>query len=219
MATIEQQNALQLNGEDRVVLSGISWQLYEALRDIESNGHVRMTYDEGTLELMSPSDDHEWIKRLVGQMIEAYTEELSIPRRSLSATTWRRREIEKGLEADECYYVLSHPRIRMRRRIDLAVDPPPDLALEVDLRPSEVDKARIYAALGVPEIWRWENDGLQAYSLEANGQYARREFSLNLPRLRVKDLEQFIDFEQASDESAWIKVFRAWVRDRLVGGQ
>ena len=219
MATIEQQNALQLTGEERVVLRGISWELYEALRDIEANCHVRMTYDEGTLEFMSPSDDHEWIKRLVGQMIEAITEELSIPRRSLSATTWKRRDLDKGLEADECYYILSHPKIRARRKIDLTIDPPPDLALEIDLRPSEVNKARIYAALGVPEIWRWENDGLQAYALESNGQYVPRDYSLNLPMLRVKDLEQFLDFEQASDESAWIKIFRRWVRERFCAGQ
>lgn len=219
MATIEQQNTLQLTGEKRVVLRGVSWELYEALRDIESSWHVRMTYDEGTLELMSPSEDHEWIKRLVGQMIEAITEELSIPRRSLSATTWKRRDLDKGLEADECYYLLSHTKIRTRRGIDLAVDPPPDLALEVDLRPSEINKARIYAALGVPEIWRWENEGLQAYALESNGQYIPRDYSLNLPMLRVKDLEQFLDFEQASDESAWIKVFRVWVRERFCAGQ
>lgn len=219
MATIEPKNALQPSGEERVVLRGVPWEVYEALRDIESSWHVRMTYDEGILELMSPSDDHEWIKRLVGQMIEAFTEELSIPRRSFSATTWKRRKPDKGLEADECYYILSHPKIRSKRNIDLAVDPPPDLALEVDLRPGEVQKSRVYAALGVPEIWRWEDDGLQAYSLESDGQYAPREFSLNLPMLRVKDLEQFIDFEQASDESAWIKAFRVWARQRFSTGE
>ncbi|HEX5445495.1 MAG TPA: Uma2 family endonuclease [Pirellulales bacterium] len=219
MATIEPKSRLPLSGEERVVLRGVSWQTYETLRDIASNSHLRMAYDEGTLELMSPSDDHEWLKRLIGQMIEAFTEELSIPRRSFSATTWKRRTPDKGLEADECYYILSHPKVRSRRRIDLAVDPPPDLALEIDLRPGEVQKSLIYAALGVPEIWRWEDDVLQAYSLESSGQYLPREFSLNLPKLRVADLEQFIDFEQASDESAWIKVFRAWVRERFCAAE
>jgi Uma2 family endonuclease len=211
MATIE-----QLVGERRVVLRGVPWEVYEALRDIEASWHVRMAYDGGTLEMMSPSGDHEWIKTLVAQMIEAFTAELRIPRRSLGSTTWRRRELDKGLEADECYYILNHAKIRARYEIDLAVDPPPDLALEVDLRRGDVDKAAIYAALGVPEIWRWRDDGLHAYVLGDEGVYAATEYSVNLPMLRVKDLEPFLDQEQASDESAWINSFRAWVRERYL---
>ncbi|HEX7448513.1 MAG TPA: CHC2 zinc finger domain-containing protein [Pirellulales bacterium] len=111
MATIEKQ-AQERSPETRVLLRGISWEVYESLRDNESNNHLRMTYDRGTLEIMSPSDEHEWVKRLIGRMIEAITEELRIPVRSLSATTWRRRDIDKGLEADECYFIRSHPKIR-----------------------------------------------------------------------------------------------------------
>lgn len=104
-----------------------------------------MTYDQGTLEMMSSSDEHEWVKRLIGRMIEAVTEELRIPVRSLSATTWRRQDIDKGLEADECYYIRSHPKISGRKRIDLIRDPPPDLALEVVVTHGDVDKMAIYA--------------------------------------------------------------------------
>ncbi|HQU44254.1 MAG: hypothetical protein B7Z73_11010 [Planctomycetia bacterium 21-64-5] len=212
MATVEQ---LSLAPEDRVVLSGIPWETYARLRDGEENYRVRMTYDEGTLELMSPSPDHEAIKRLIGQMIEALTEELRIPRRSLSATTWKRPELAKGLEADECYYVLNHHRVRARRKVDLAVDPPPDLVVEVEISRSAVGRQAIYAALGVPEVWRWRGEALTAWSLGPDGQYVEREYSLNLPMLRVKDLEPFLDFERSVDESAWIADFRAWVRQRF----
>ena len=98
------------------------------------------------------------------------------------------------------------------------VDPPPDLAIETEVSRSVVRKLGIYASIGIPEVWRWRKTGLTAYSLEA-GKYVAREFSLNLPKLRVKDLEPFLDFELAADESAWIQNFRAWVRARFLATQ
>lgn len=213
MATVEKT---VLWGERRVVLSGISWQLYEQLRDNAENGRVRMAYDKGILELMSPSSDHEAIRILIGKMIAAFTEELGVPLRSLGATTWRSKQLEKGLEADECYYILNHPRVCRRRHVDLSVDPPPDLAIETEVSRSVVRRLRIYAAFGIREIWRWRKNGLTAYSLSDNGKYVERELSLNLPMLRVKDLEPFLDFELAADETAWIRRFRAWVRERFI---
>ena len=213
MATVEK---VLLGGEKRIALSGITWELYEQLRENEENWHVRMTYDNGRLELMSPSSDHAAIKRLIGRMIEAFTEEMQIPCRSLSDTTWKRSELAKGLEADECYYILNHHRVCRRRNVDLAVDPPPDLAVETGISRSVVPRLCIYAALGVPEIWRWRKNGLTAYSLGPDGRYVEREFSLNLPKLRVKDLEPFLEFELAADESAWIRKFRIWVREAFL---
>ena len=100
--------------------------------------------------------------------------------------------------------------------IDLAVDPPPDLAIETEISRTAVSKLRIYAALGVPEVWRWRKKGLTAYSLDADGKYVEREFSLNLPQLRVKDLSSFLDFQLAANETAWIRKFRAWVREQFL---
>jgi Uma2 family endonuclease len=213
MATVEKT---VLRGEQRIVLSGISWEQYEQLRENEENWHVRMAYDQGTLELMSPSQDHEAIKKLTARMIEAFTEEMGIPLTALGSTTWKSGELGKGIEADECYYILNHHRICHRRQIDLAVDPPPDLAVESEVSRSAVRRLRIYAALGVPEIWRWRKSGLTAYSLGANGKYTERELSLNLPALRVKDLESFLDFQLAADQTAWIRKFRSWVRERFL---
>lgn len=198
MATVE-----QITTEPRFVLRDVPWETYLAMRDIEANWHVRMTYDRGTLEMMVNSDRHENMKRLIGQLIEAFTAEMGIARRSFSAMTWRRREIDQGLEADECYYILSQPLVSQRVEVDLLSDPPPDLALEVVVSHGDVDKLKIYAALGVPEVWYWEDGDLQSFQLEA-GRYVPREMSLNLPLLRVKDFEPFLDPAQALDESAWI---------------
>ncbi|HWB10148.1 MAG TPA: Uma2 family endonuclease [Pirellulales bacterium] len=213
MAIVER---ILLGGEDRIVLSGISWQMYEQLRENEENWHVHMAYDNGRLELMSPSPDHEGVTKLLARMIETFLEETAVSHRSLRSTTWKRRELGKGCEADECYYILNHHRVCMRREIDLAVDPPPDLVVETEVSRSAVSKLHIYSALGVPEIWRWSNEGLTTSSLGADGEYTEREYSLNLPALRVKDLQPFIDFELAADELAWIRKFRAWVREQFV---
>lgn len=209
MATVE-----QLATEPRFTLRGVPWEVYETLRDIEANWHVRMTYDRGTLDMMVNSNRHENVKRLIGQLIEAFTAELNIPRRSFSATTWKRRDIDKGLEADECYYIHRHDRVSSRPEVDLAEDPPPDLALEVVFTHGDVNKMAIYAALGVPEVWQWEDGELQALRL-GEGQYTACETSFNLPMLRIKDLEEFLDPMMALDESAWINSFRAWVRERF----
>ena len=209
MATVQ-----QIATEPRFVLHNVPWDTYVALRDLEANWHVRMTYDRGTLEMMVNSDRHENMKKLIGRLIEAFTAELNIPLRSFGETTWRRREMDKGLEADECYYIMNQPLVSHRVEVDLLHDPPPDLALEVVISHGDVDKMAIYAALGVPEVWHWEDGDLQAYELE-DGRYVLRESSLNLPMLRVKDLGEFLDPVQALDESSWINAFRAWVRERF----
>jgi Uma2 family endonuclease len=217
MATVEKKGTA-IYGERRIVLSRVAWELYEQLRDNESNWHVRMAYDNGRLELMSPSPDHERITKLIARMIETFTEEMGLSARSMRSTTWKRRELGKGCEADECYYVLNHYRIRGRQLVDLTVDPPPDLVVETEVSRTIVSRLRIYSALGVPEIWRWRKKGLIAYSLSEEGKYVEREFSLNLPKLRVKDLDPFLDFDLADDETAWIRKFRAWVRERFLTG-
>ena len=212
MATIER--AVE-TAESRFVLRGVPWKVYECLRECADNYHVRMTYDEGTLELMSPSPTHERVKSLLRQLLETFTVELRIPRQSLGSTTWKREEKLKGLEADECYYILNHARIRDVEEINLDVDPPPDLALEVEVTRSAVKRLEIYAALGVPEVWRWRKGALQAYALKPDGKYDAIEMSLNLPMLRVKELEAFLDPKLAADESQWILAFRQWVHERF----
>jgi Uma2 family endonuclease len=174
-----------------------------------------MTYDRGALEVMSPSDQHEIVKKLIARLLEAFTAELGIPLRSLGSTTWRRSDLFKGLEADECYYIRNHRLVALRARVELGREPPPDLAIEVVVHHGDVDKMAIYAALGVGEVWVWHDGELQAHSLDESGRYVRSEMSFNLPMLRVKELEGFLDPEQALDESAWINSFRAWVRERF----
>jgi Uma2 family endonuclease len=203
--------AVRLQPEQRFVLRGVSWQTYNALLgDLESSA-VRLTYDRGTLELMSPSQDHERFKTLIGRLIEMVTEELDIPMQSGGSTTWRKEDLERGVEADECYYIQHEPQICDRDVIDLSVDPPPDLAVEVEISRSLVDKFAIYAALRVPEIWRYDGDSLRVFLLQPDGGYVESDHSLNLPQLAPRQVAHFLALRAEKRETEWARTFRRWV--------
>lgn len=195
-----------------VVLYNIAWSTYEAIVADNGNPGTRLTYDRGTLEIMSPSEEHERCKKLIGRMIETMTEELEIPIRSAGSTTWKNQLKEQGIEADECYYVANEPRVRGRREVDLTVDPPPDLAVEVEITSSWIDKMPIYAGLGVPEVWRYDGKTLSVEQLQPDGSYARRTQSAAFPFLPLAELERFLKDRNSTDETSWIRSFRAWVR-------
>src|SRR4051794_23323971 len=130
----------------RVTMYDVPWALYDQLLHIVGDGLPRMTYDRGTLEMEMPSKRHEALKWLSGRMIEAYAEESRIDFEPVGSTTWRRQAVAGGLEADESYYFQNAARVR-GREVDLAIDPPPDLAIEIDLSPPDVEKTSIYARL------------------------------------------------------------------------
>lgn len=203
--------------EQRVTLYNVSWDTYERLVAEIDNRSVRLAYDRGALEIMSPiSQSHERFKKLLALLLEVLTEELGIPRRSLGATTWKRRELKKGIEADECYYLTSEPTIRGKEVIDLAVDPPPDLAIEVENTISAIEKLGIYSALGVPEVWRFDGQDLKILALQSNGEYAEQANSKFFPPAGLTKALEWIQQRNETDEITWIKEFRRWVRENLV---
>jgi len=150
MATAPHTRATRTRFEHRFVLRNISWETYEALlRDLHDSS-LRLTYDRGDLELMTVGPIHEWYKSHLRRMIDAATEELNIPIRSGGSTTFRRQLKCLGLEPDECYWVQHEPQVRDRKDLDLDVDPPPDVAIEVENTRSAVNKLAVYAGLGFP---------------------------------------------------------------------
>lgn len=217
MATIQQPStqpsAIAEASGDSIVLRGISWELYEQLRDIPDNWGKRMTYDEGDLEIMSPSSKHEDFARLLARMLDAFTEELSIPIRGLRSTTWKSADRKRGLEADECYFVKNESRVRHLEEFDLARDPPPDIVIEVEMSRSAIRKLPLYAALGVPEVWRCSKGKVVFLHLSEDGQYVESQNSLNVPSLESSALNRFLAERATLDETAWIRAFRVWVRE------
>ncbi|HEV3003278.1 MAG TPA: Uma2 family endonuclease [Pirellulales bacterium] len=216
MSTLPQKRT-KTAPRERMVLHGIPWELYEALRDVEDNWHVRMTYDRGRLELMSPSSKHERVKKRTGRLIELLTLELDIPIYSLGQTTWKQPRLKKAFEADECYYILNEKQVRGQVDFDLEVDPAPDLVVEIEISRSATHRMHLYGSVGVLEVWRFKRGLLRAYERTANGEYVEREMSPNLSFLRVADLTPFLPLALGEDETARVKAFQTWVREKFPG--
>ena len=162
---------------------------------------------------MSPSIEHEWFHRLLGRMIEAMTEELNIPILGAGSTTLKLQLKERGSEPDECYYLGNEAKMRGKRELDLAVDPPPDLAIEVDISRSSLNKLSIYADIGVPEVWLYDGQSLRSHQLQSDGGYVVLSTSRWFPFLDLRDLERFLEKFDPLGETAWIRSFRSWVKE------
>ncbi len=201
-------------GRDRVVLTDVSWETYRRLRDECRPLHTKMTYDRGTLEIMAPLPDHAFVTRFIDQLITAFSEGRDVPLTGYRDTTWRKEVMDRGLEADESYYIQNVDLAEQRGAdIDINRDPPPDLALESDITHSTVDKESVYAALGVPELWRWDNGRLHIRLLAADGRYADASRSLALPELLPETIERFVTLRYQQGETTARRAFRDWVRE------
>jgi Uma2 family endonuclease len=196
-------------------LSYVDWDTYtRLLRAFAERPGIRLTYDRGELEIMSPLLEHDWDGRFLGRLIVVLTEELGLPIAGGGSVTMRRRRKKRGIEADECFWIANASRMAGRRRLDLRTDPPPDLALEVDVSRSSMNRLGIYAALGVPEVWRLDGDTLTFFVLD-NGQYQLAVASRSFPQVTAADLLPYLQqARQAGDHNAIVRQFRAWVRQR-----
>lgn len=222
MATVTQSKTegaqtRSLEGERRFLLTDIGWEAYESLLTMVGDGHTRVTYDRGEAELMSPSQDHEFFKKLLGWMLEAVFEELDISYQAVGSTTWRSLASGRGLEADECFYLSRVDLARQKRdRLDPTSARTPDLAVEVEISPSALDRLTIYAALGVAEVWRFDGESLAILRLREDGTYSEVNESPGVVGLRRDDVVHWVRLsENASHRPAWNRQFREWIRAEL----
>lgn len=204
--------------EQHVVLYSVDWRTYERLgRILRGRPGLRLTYDRGSLEIMTLSPRHERLAHLLARLLEALSEELCIVIACFGRMTFKRRVKKRGLEPDECYWIANEPQIRGRDDIDIRKDPPPDLVLEVDIASASVKRMPIYAALRVPEVWQLKNEILSFLVLNAQGKYAASPTSLSFPMITPDDLMRFLALRGQTDENDIIRQFRAWVRQNLGG--
>ncbi|MGH9398351.1 MAG: Uma2 family endonuclease [Terriglobia bacterium] len=189
--------------EQRVVLGNVTWETYERLLDEHLNcSSPRFTYDQGVLEIMSPSAEHEWYNRLISDLVKLLTRELRIDVLDLGSTTFRRAATKRGFEPDSSFYVTHARQVRGKERIDLAVDPPPDIVVEVAVTHPSLSKFPICAELGVPEIWSYDGSLLRIYGLSGSG-YIEMPSSGVLPRLDAKELSEFLELGRTMDSVTW----------------
>jgi Uma2 family endonuclease len=204
-------DTLQIPITDYAYLEDVSWDDYEALLEQAGDRPLRFTYDDGRLEIMTLSYEHESPKEIIGGFIRLLAILLHMPFRSGGSTTMKRKVKKKGLEPDSCYWFRDEKRFRGKKRVDLRVDPPPDLVLEIEVSRSVLKRMAIYAALGVGEVWRFRHGKLKAYLLKADGAYRLSEHSGVFPFLTMAELQRFIDLSATTEEGELTRQFMAWV--------
>ena len=198
--------------EPHVVLHDVSWAFYEALSRECDDRPIRINYANGVLEIMTISTEHEGYKEAIGHLIAAVSSDLGIDIASRGSATLKLEGKEKALEADQCYWVAHEAVIRGVRRLDLAVHPPPDIVVEIDITHAVVDRGSIYAAIGVPEMWHFDKKtGLTAWE-RSGTEWARVEAAKSFPMIRVSELNPFIERWWTDGQRAVLASFRDWLR-------
>jgi Uma2 family endonuclease len=202
----------------RVILRHVSWETYERLlSEHEQCSSPRFTYDRGVLEIMSPSIKHERLNRSLATLCEVIAEELHIELDNAGSTTFKREDLARGFEPDSCFYVQNVERVRERDQIDLTVDPPPDLVIEIDISRSSLDRFPIFANIGVPEVWRYDGTLLTTFALQA-GTYQIVAASAVFPGVTSQILSQFMAESKTMPHTVWLRRVRAWARRQRRGG-
>lgn len=214
--TVFELNQLIIPPGNKVQLQKVSWEIYEAILDELGEGYaVRLAYYKGTLEIRMPLPKHEKAKSLIGYLVNVLLEELNIDCEVLGSTTFKRQDMQVGVEPDDCFYIQNQAAVRGKDRLDLTVDPPPDLAIEIDN--SSQTSFNCYEALGVPELWRYDGEVLAIYLLQ-EGKYIESNTSQNFPDFPIIALiPQYVDRSKTAGRSPTIRAFRGWIREQLQG--
>lgn len=194
-------------------LSGISWQTYETLLQELSDRRLRLTYNRGTLEIMTPSPEHELSKTLFGRFVETLAEESEIQIYPLGSTTFKRPQLS-GAEPDECFYIYNIDAVRGKKRLDMNEDPAPDLVVEIDVTSSSHNRLQVYADLAVAEVWIYNGESLTIKQLQ-NNTYITSQTSQFFPNLPIAEIAQFLQQAETVDYLELVKAFRNWVRSQI----
>lgn len=199
-----------------LVLRDVEWEEFEAvLEELGEHRGSRIAYYHKQLEIMAPLPEHEMSKEAIGDLLKALLEELDIEFYPLGSTTFKNKLLGLGLEPDNCFYIENEAKVRGKKRLDMTVDPPPDLALEVDL--TSRTYLDIYTQLGVPEVWRFDQGQLHIHCLE-QGEYQEQQFSKIFPALPLKEIiPSYLQRITNEGRNKTIKAFRIWVKFQIDG--
>jgi Uma2 family endonuclease len=205
------QSQISLTDQQHIVLDHVSWDFYEHLLEEVRDRPIRITYDSGSVEIMAPLDTHEYWKSRIGLLIESMCVERNIDFVPSGSVTLRSEQKEKGLEPDECYYIQNAGVVRFKRAGDLAKYPPPDLAIEIDITSRSIPREPIYAALGIPELWRFDGKNLTVLRAADQAHYVSSESSRAFPFLPMNEFARFLMQFEIETYVAVVRAFRDWV--------
>jgi Uma2 family endonuclease len=200
---------------NRITLQEISWTTYQnILDDAEGDRNWRIAYDHGNLEFIMPRFEHEVPNRFWASLIEAIADELELEVLNAGSLRLDREDLSKAIEPDTCFYIQNELAVRNLQSISLPENPPPDLAIESDYTNSSINKLGLYAALGVPELWRIQDKAIAVYVLQ-NDKYERRETSLIFPMFPIAEFPILLERSQLEGQRSAVRIFRQLIRDRL----
>ena len=202
--------------ERLVILEGVTWDTYERL--ITEHGErcgTRFTYDEGVLQIMVVSSRHERPNRTIAALVEILAEEWGVDIARLGSMTFKRKDLQKGFEPDSCFYIQHADAVSGREEIDLKVDPPPDLTIEVDITRDSLNRFPIFAAVGIREVWRFDGTKVMFYQLESK-RYVETPNSLAFPALSDEIATRFMEQSQKLKSTAWLRKVRSSARGQRV---
>ena len=198
-----------------MIVPDVSWEDYQQLvAEANNQNGVRLTFAQGSLEIMSPLPIHEKYKEFLLRLMDRLSTLMGFDLESLGSTTFNQEWLDNGVEPDTCFYIKNAAKIIGKNRIDLAVDPPPDIAVEIDISHRSTTKLKIYEELRVPEIWLYDEQKLQILLLTETG-YADSPTSQSFPFLTSEALTQFLERSKTEGQGAVLRVFREWVKTKL----
>lgn len=211
MVTSISLNRIGISAGQRIYLHDVSWEEFEQiLLELGEKRATRIAYYAGELEIRMPLPEHERIKVLISNLLVILLEELDLPWESLGSTTFKNSRMKTGIEPDDCFYLTNCQAIVGKRRLDLDIDPPPDLAIEVDLTsPTQISA---YEALAIPEVWRYQQGKLVIFIL-TEGHYLESTVSSLFPSLPIQaGISAMLERSNQILMSEARKEFRQWVR-------
>ena len=203
--------------EQKVILKGVSWETYERLlAEHEECSGIHFTYDQGMLEIMVLSVRHEKPNRTLALLVEVLAEELGLDIERLGSITCKREDLLKGFEPDSCFYIQHAEAISGKEELEFPADPPPDLVIEIDITHPSLNRFPIFAAFGVPEVWRYNGERVMIFRLEG-GRYVETTHSTAFPLLTSEAATHFLETSRTLRSTAWLRSVRQWVHTPTTG--
>lgn len=205
---------LEIPAGNQLLLKNIDWDTFEQLlEELGDNRGTRLSFSDNMVEIMAPMAVHEDDKSMISDLVKVILDEMELEFRALASTTFKNKQMSKAVEPDECFYIQNEAKIRGKAKIDLEQDPPPDLAIEIDL--TSRTHFNNYEKLGVPELWRFNGKSLNINLLE-NGVYIQSNTSCQFPNLPLQEaIPRFIEESKMHGRSKMIKSFKVWLKDYL----
>jgi Uma2 family endonuclease len=197
-----------------IVLRRLSWDVYERINDQLGEGrNPRLIFCDGRLTIVVTSRRHDWFAERLGQLVVALAEAMKMLWEDAGQATFRRREMEAGLEGDKTFYLGENARLmKGPRNIDLTLQPPPDLAIEVEVSHSADAAMEAWGRLGVFEVWRFDpiSDEFHFWLRQADGGYSPAARSAAFPALSASDVVEQMRSASELGASVWHIQLRNW---------